>query len=374
MESTGVPNKIQVSQETADLLKVAGKGGWLEPRKSVVSAKGKGKLQTYFLKIVSGSPETEKGVRSSQCIIPQDLGNMALADDSKTERLIDWNVEVLSGLIRKIVARRAAASVVATSYTPAIDNSRIPLDEVAPIILLPEFDPNVLSKQVDPDRILLDSEVANQLKALVTQIAKGYHPNPFHNFEHAVSKLIILAFVFFIPANMPRWHHLPHLLGSLMWPWVSWRWWAVLWIQKKFPSRKVRGSTRMHQSLKLIFMITHMESLQIHCPSLHVPSLRWSMTCKLWQCALVLIKTCDQSHHDIFEFTPMVTHQGSSWCYQHGPCARKQSSIWEIQEEPCRAKLYWPCLWHAHQQNLCKTTPNHLLHWKWFPTLPPAGC
>jgi class 3 adenylate cyclase len=51
MKSTGLPNRIQVSQETADRLVAAGKGEWLKARSGRVLAKGKGELQTYFLSV-----------------------------------------------------------------------------------------------------------------------------------------------------------------------------------------------------------------------------------------------------------------------------------------------------------------------------------
>jgi hypothetical protein len=47
MESNGMNKRIQVTQETADLLKEAGKEHWLTPREKKVVAKGKGELQTY---------------------------------------------------------------------------------------------------------------------------------------------------------------------------------------------------------------------------------------------------------------------------------------------------------------------------------------
>jgi class 3 adenylate cyclase len=47
MESTGQRGKIQVSQETADLLFEAGKNSWITPREERIVAKGKGELQTY---------------------------------------------------------------------------------------------------------------------------------------------------------------------------------------------------------------------------------------------------------------------------------------------------------------------------------------
>jgi class 3 adenylate cyclase len=49
MESNGARGRIQVSQETADLLVGAGKGNWLTPREDKILAKGKGELQTYWL-------------------------------------------------------------------------------------------------------------------------------------------------------------------------------------------------------------------------------------------------------------------------------------------------------------------------------------
>ena len=49
MESTGSKSKIQVSQKTADLIIAGGHSGWIKPRESLVFAKGKGELQTYWL-------------------------------------------------------------------------------------------------------------------------------------------------------------------------------------------------------------------------------------------------------------------------------------------------------------------------------------
>lgn len=44
MESTGMPTKIQLSQETTDLLLAAGKGHWVTQREDKVIAKGKGEF------------------------------------------------------------------------------------------------------------------------------------------------------------------------------------------------------------------------------------------------------------------------------------------------------------------------------------------
>jgi hypothetical protein len=62
MESTGRRNKIQVSLETADCLVESGKGHWLEERTDRVEAKGKGVLQTYWIRIRADRPSRDKKV------------------------------------------------------------------------------------------------------------------------------------------------------------------------------------------------------------------------------------------------------------------------------------------------------------------------
>lgn len=48
MESTGQAGKIQLSEETAELLRIDNKGSWLKMREDKVAAKGKGTLRTYW--------------------------------------------------------------------------------------------------------------------------------------------------------------------------------------------------------------------------------------------------------------------------------------------------------------------------------------
>ena len=48
MESTGLGGKIQVSEETAELIRRDGKPRWLIKRDTMITAKGKGQLQTYW--------------------------------------------------------------------------------------------------------------------------------------------------------------------------------------------------------------------------------------------------------------------------------------------------------------------------------------
>ena len=65
MESNGQKGKIQVSQDTADLLIAAGKEKWLTAREDLVEAKGKGSMQTYFVDVTQEA-STRTSVTSSQ--------------------------------------------------------------------------------------------------------------------------------------------------------------------------------------------------------------------------------------------------------------------------------------------------------------------
>jgi len=49
MESTGEAMKIQISEQTAELLEAAGKKAWCKTREGLVSVKGKGTMKTYWL-------------------------------------------------------------------------------------------------------------------------------------------------------------------------------------------------------------------------------------------------------------------------------------------------------------------------------------
>ncbi len=188
MESNGMRNRIHVSQTTADLLIEAGKANWVKPREDLIEAKGKGKLQTYWVEPTAKVSKTSN-YQPSHSAIDQLLLETEL--DDRMERLVDWQVEILTKLIRQIVAHRNVASkssALETAPRPmkiCHDGNTI-LDEVKEIIEFPEFDAEIVSKQQNPDSITLNSDVVAQLRDYVRNIAAAYHQNPFHNFEHAV--------------------------------------------------------------------------------------------------------------------------------------------------------------------------------------------
>ena len=60
IESTGKPNSVHLSSETAQLIELAGKEDWLLPRKDAVKAKGKGELKTYWLRMTDEEDSWEE--------------------------------------------------------------------------------------------------------------------------------------------------------------------------------------------------------------------------------------------------------------------------------------------------------------------------
>ena len=211
IESSSATGRIHVSQATAQLLKESGKEHWLVPRQDRIQAKGKGQLTTYWVEVNEKANST--GMSSNE---GTSVGDSA-PEDEEEQRLIEWNVEMLSRLVKQVVARRQAAGVDASSVKAPLRNPEgpktIPLDEVKEIISLPEFDPSIAAKQVPAEDIVLEPQVVQQLHdygmyqsfgerwneqlffcsheslcslvSSVTAVAYLYHHNPFHNLAHA---------------------------------------------------------------------------------------------------------------------------------------------------------------------------------------------
>jgi class 3 adenylate cyclase len=226
MEHTGSRDRIQMSQETADLIVAAGKATWITPREdgkcssgtmhctenqilktyfpfpfAVVEAKGKGVMQTYWLEIVPKVGQVSAEQRDSSGDSDVETGQNLLdvtstlqhttpfALEEKSCRLVNWNVDVLLRLIKQIVVRRESGpllpeqkGIIQEEQYKSIQTSG-PLQEVKEIISLPGF--VEANYQDDPEDILLPNEVVIQLHDYITHIAGLYRNNPFHNFEHA---------------------------------------------------------------------------------------------------------------------------------------------------------------------------------------------
>jgi class 3 adenylate cyclase len=189
IESTGERGCIHLSEDTAALLKQAGKQSWLKHRDQCVTAKGKGSIQTYWLVItenrddntISGESDGKRSLSSGLDEVDCDDG---LTDDSQQKaRLIKWNVEQLLGLLKQIVARRLQILPTAACDMTLDNIGKSPIEEVQEIIALPEF--NNSEATVDAGDVVIPPVVVDQLKAYVTWVANMYRNNPFHNFDHA---------------------------------------------------------------------------------------------------------------------------------------------------------------------------------------------
>jgi len=187
MESTGEPNKIQVSQQTAELLMSAGRESWLTKREELVSAKGKGQLQTYWLtRNRSRSSSTICDISSDLDVDESPTSLRLVSHIPKIQRLIDWNVSIFTALLEEIVALRHS-TLEGTLKTEDIKSmsgqKKYIRDEVVETILMPDYSSNAVRStrtfQIDPKAI-------KQLRDFITRIANFYHTeNDFHNFEHA---------------------------------------------------------------------------------------------------------------------------------------------------------------------------------------------
>jgi Adenylate and Guanylate cyclase catalytic domain len=193
MESTGKPNLIQLSQETARLLQAAGKASWIKERDDKIHAKGKGLLQTYFLEIYTGDASFKTDLDSGGGIpgieVPTDFDSEGLAvNDSMSEeklrtkiaRLVAWNTNVLLNMLQQIASTRSSfldtdtidETVNESLFEPT--KGQTVLDEVKEIIALPGFDAPQNIKGAGK----LDPRVSKQLHTYLTTIASMYRQNP----------------------------------------------------------------------------------------------------------------------------------------------------------------------------------------------------
>jgi 3'5'-cyclic nucleotide phosphodiesterase len=196
MESSGEPNRIHVSQKTADLIEQAGKGyvasawlifriwcdwplpcvlcdrKWLTPRSEQVNCKGKGLMSTFWVEPSASSiPDNEIDSQQSHKPAPvskvDGKSRMILGDEiakklavapqpsPATERLVDWTMGLFLALLEKILVLRRTNT-------------------------------NSFQEQVvDSSETLVSTIVKEQLRQYISCVAKLHRHGEFHNFEHA---------------------------------------------------------------------------------------------------------------------------------------------------------------------------------------------
>ena len=229
IETTGKRDKIHVSYECAQMLFKHGKQHWLTARDDKVTAKGKGELNTYWLRIVAMGRRKSSGGRSSdddgsvgkktanqrRSYHSDDDSNVQLREDESTtdlaggklsekhERLVNWITNELAILLKEIQIQRMGldASGVDHDYQSTLkevqgleqissfsdeQGTRKPLDEVQEIITLPKFENTKHAFQlISREKLELSADVLSELHSYVHTLATMYPDNPFHNFEHA---------------------------------------------------------------------------------------------------------------------------------------------------------------------------------------------
>jgi hypothetical protein len=194
IESTGAKNKIHISVETANRLIAAGKEHWVTPRQDKVVAKGKGELQTYWLKLKNDAPISalaDSGPVDKQLEL-QATPTVVSTLPAKQKRIVDWNVDILQRFLKNIVNHRQVLGVqpdAADRMRVAERNLKNPnqmvLDEVQDVIMLPKYDAKVAPKHDEIQSVEIDPAVISQLRNYVHTITLMYCDNPFHNYEHA---------------------------------------------------------------------------------------------------------------------------------------------------------------------------------------------
>jgi len=112
-------------------------------------------------------------------------------DTNRQERLIEWNVEILADLLRRLVAYRQVNKINSATSGEELafdyNEGQNALDEITEIIPIGGANQDLSASSYldhDPDKIVLPHEVEEQLRDYVNMIACMYRDNPFHNFEH----------------------------------------------------------------------------------------------------------------------------------------------------------------------------------------------
>mmetsp|Transcript_22342 Transcript_22342/g.62069 ORF Transcript_22342/g.62069 Transcript_22342/m.62069 type:complete len:633 (+) Transcript_22342:2-1900(+) len=183
MESNGVPGKIQASQATADALAALGKPHWVQKREELIDAKGKGKMQTYWV-----NPKAVNSSRDDTESLSDTTSSHGLPEPrDKRDGLIAWNTETLCALLRNVVGARGF--VRNTGFGQQLFSS-----SAHESILFERID-QIMFHKYDQDGSssgLLSDEVETQIKDFVTAVASLYPNLPFHNFENATYHVMSL--------------------------------------------------------------------------------------------------------------------------------------------------------------------------------------
>jgi Adenylate and Guanylate cyclase catalytic domain len=208
IESSGTRERIHLSEQTALELIKQGKQDWITPREDVVEAKGKGRLNTYWLKLnserlvdsmgpgnsdwsesessehrmeraeLSGAEMTLERLSSSQGKLTKE--RRGAASNKRNQRLVDWNSQLLLQLLKQVVANRQLAESDAVSTPLNLDDIAndagqrgMVVDEVSDAIHMPSR-----AMKIETMAAELSDVVTAQLTSYVAKICYMYNENP----------------------------------------------------------------------------------------------------------------------------------------------------------------------------------------------------
>jgi 3'5'-cyclic nucleotide phosphodiesterase len=155
----------------------------LTKRDERIDCKGKGLLTVYWCEpsssastVISGSDDSV----SEQEAKPTDEHDR---DCSKTERLIDWNVDVLTGMLKQVVLSQSGVESDQVQSDLELVVVGSPIDEISEELALPTAIASTGTTSNEKD--MISTNTLSQLRELVESIASLYQQHAFHNFEHA---------------------------------------------------------------------------------------------------------------------------------------------------------------------------------------------
>jgi len=217
MESTSSRNKIQLSEQTAELIMKAGKKPWLQPREETIFAKGKGELKTYWLLTEGPKNLSVKEAKALPALLKMmEKANIepgyikkkkAFDPNRKRKRLVDYHTNVLKGLLKKLAAiHENSDSSVKTKKVATLSGpcKRASVTKTFAKGSIPEFPISTQSNTTGDSKLPdIDDSVSKQLRDLISRVSGWYQDDlPFRTFEHASHTVLsITKFVSAIKTN-----------------------------------------------------------------------------------------------------------------------------------------------------------------------------
>lgn len=214
IEAAGSPFRIHCTKAFAEQLEREGRGSWVEVREELTIVRGKGAMETFFVKPGRARDDDSHAFSANSDDDNLDRLTSALSSTGVAgdiDRLIEWNVHVLFSLLQNWVCSRTIdvkqdAEGVAKAEREILERPEgcIVIQEFSLVLQMPSFSP-----AVDNGECLLPASVKACLHEYVSEIAKLYRDVrkclfetqysltsfivAFHNFAHASHVLMSCA-------------------------------------------------------------------------------------------------------------------------------------------------------------------------------------